>query len=83
MFKFDSIGIPMGSVLVYTNDTSITCIVVSPSRVSYQDKTYSISGLTLSLLRSAGAQRISVQGTKFWTYQAKKLAELVKENGGN
>ena len=73
----------MGSVLVYTNDTSITCVVVSPSRVSYQDKTYSISGLTLSLLRSEGAQRKSVQGPKFWTYQAKKLIELVEENGGN
>jgi hypothetical protein len=83
MFKFDSIGIPLGSVLVYTNDTSITCVVVSPSRVSYKDQTYSISGLTLSLLRSEGAQRKSVQGTKFWTYQAKKLIELVEENGGN
>jgi hypothetical protein len=82
MFKFDSIGIPIGSVLIYTNDTSITCVVVSASRVSYKNKTYSISGLTLSLLRSAGAQRISVQGTKFWTYQAKKLVELVEEKGG-
>jgi hypothetical protein len=82
MFKFDSIGIPIGSVLVYTNDTSITCVVVSTSRVSYKNKTYSISGLTLSLLRSAGAQRISVQGTKFWTYQGKKLVELVEEKDG-
>ncbi len=79
MFKFDSIGIPNGSVLCYIKDSDIECVVVSPSRVSYKNKTYSVSGLTLFLLRSAGSRRKSVQGTKFWTFRGKKLIDLAEQ----
>ena len=48
--NFGLLSIPVGSELVYINDTSVVCTVADASnKVMYKNKEYSISGLAMEL----------------------------------
>lgn len=76
-FKFSMLGIEEGEVLTFSRDENIKCTVISGTKVSYEDKEYSLSGLAAKLLGKENSR--GVQGPRFWLYEGKTLSELRNE----
>lgn len=74
---FIAMGLPVGSVLRFKNDTSIICTIASHNRVDYQDRHgVSLSSLTKELL---GLSYI-VQPSPYWqTENGRLLIDIYKE----
>lgn len=74
---FLAMGLPIGSVLRFKNDTSICCTVSSHNRVDYQDRHgISLSALTKELLGTP----YGVQPSPFWlTEDDRLLIDIYKE----
>ena len=71
---FSEYGIPMGAELVYTKDPTIKCKVVSETKVEYEGKQYSLSGLAGELNVRRGSKNRSVAGTDVFTYNGEILS---------
>jgi len=68
---FRNLSVPVGAILVFTKDSHITCTVLDDSnQVEYNGKTWSISTLTIHLLRVSSAN-----GFRFFTYEGETLWE--------
>lgn len=65
---FLDMGLCEGTILVYKNDTSVTCSVVDQKHVLYQGQITTLTPITTELL----GKTYSVQPTPFW---------IVKESG--
>ena len=68
-FSFSKCGIPVGSILNYVNDPTITCTVFDDRIVEYDNKQMYLTGLAKILL----GKRIGICGPHFFTYQGEKL----------
>ena len=68
-FSFSKCGIPVGSILNYLNDPTITCTVFDDRKVEYDNKQMYLTGLAKILL----GKRIGICGPHFFTYQGEKL----------
>ena len=68
-FSFSKCGIPVGSILNYVNDPTITCTVFDDRKVEYGNKQMYLTGLAKILL----GKRIGICGPHFFTYQGEKL----------
>ena len=68
-FSFSKCGIPVGSILNYVNDPTITCTVFDDRKVEYDNKQMYLTGLAKILL----GKRIGICGPHFFTYQGEKL----------
>lgn len=71
---FSEYGIPMGAELVYTKDPTIKCIVISETKVEFEGKQYSLSGLAGELNVRRGSKNRSVAGTDVFTYNGEILS---------
>ena len=73
---FLAMGLPVGTVLRFKKDTSITCTVIDNKRVSYNGRTTSLSKLTQQLL----CLSYGVQPSPFWmTEDGRLLINIYKE----
>lgn len=72
---FKELSIPLDSVLYFTRDGSITCIVIkeSPSRVLFEGEESSLSGAALKALNDMGYNWSSAGGGNFWKYEGETL----------
>lgn len=71
-FTFKKAGIPVGSVLTYIRDDSITCKTADDkNKVIYQGKQYTISGLAKDLEGSKSAR-----GSLYWQYKNELLEDI-------
>ena len=68
---FFKLGIPVGAILRYRVDESITCTVLTNRKVMYQGRKCSLSSVAEELLH-----RHRVQGTLWFTYEGKTIAKL-------
>lgn len=73
--NFTSMGIPIGSILVYVKDSSETCIVCSDRKVRYNDEITSLTSITKKLLNTIHAP----QPTPHWEYNGKNLQDIYDE----
>jgi len=71
-FKFAECGIPVGSKIVFINDSSVVATVVDDRHIEYNGVTTSMSALAQELLGS----KWQVQGTAYFTYKGKKLTDI-------
>ncbi|MBR1737791.1 MAG: GIY-YIG nuclease family protein [Firmicutes bacterium] len=75
--KFGTLGIPIGSTLVFIRDSKITCITKDDvNKVEYKGKTYSISALAAELLNNSSAQ-----GGLYFMYNGELLTDMRKRLG--
>ncbi len=72
IFKFSSVGIPVGAEVDWADDTSIKCKVVSDRRVEYEGSEYALSKLTATL---KGWNVDYAQVGPYWLYDGKTLDE--------
>ena len=73
---FHEMGILDGSVLTFTEDNNITVFVQGPKKVSYQDKTMSLTAATRKVL----GLDYSIQPSPKWKYQGKLLKDIYEDN---
>lgn len=74
-FNFIECNIPIGSEIVFVDDESVKPVVVDERHIEYNGETTSVSALAQQLKGFTHP----VQGTLWFTYQGKKLADIRKE----
>ncbi len=71
-FSFSKCQIPIGAVLEYCNDSSITCVVVDDRMVEYEGKKMYLTGLAKKLL----GKRTGVAGPRYFKYNGEWLNDI-------
>lgn len=74
-FRFSECGIPVGSVIEFTEDETIKATVVDDRHIEYDGETTSLSALAQRLL----GFKYPVQGTIWFKYKGKKLTDIRDE----
>jgi hypothetical protein len=75
----DKIGIPVGSVLVFSRDENITCTTLPNGRVMFEGKEASLSASASEVLRTRfGNNTRSACGSYYWKYNGETLDEIRK-----
>lgn len=77
-FTFKMLQIPVGSMLTFIKDDTITCEVIDQKNtVKFQEQTYSLSSLALKMLIEicSWPQNSSVAGPKYFTYENEVLSD--------
>lgn len=75
-FKFSSVEIPVGSILHFVRDESVTAKVVDDQKIEFEGGVSSLSQSSLELLtRNYGWKSQTVAGTLYWVYEGETLSE--------
>ena len=75
-YNMEKYGIPKGSILEYTSDTSITCTVVDEKTVDFMGELVSISRAAVLANSTRGGNATALQGPIWWLYEGETLASL-------
>jgi hypothetical protein len=75
-YNMEKYGIPNGSVLEYTSDTSITCTVVDGKTVEFLGELVSISRAAVLANAARGGSATTLSGPLWWLYEGETLASL-------
>ena len=70
-FSFSRCEIPIGSILNYVNDLTITCTVLDDRKVEYQNRQMYLTGLAKLLL----GKRSGVCGPHYFMYKGERIDE--------
>lgn len=83
-FNFTMVNIPIGAVLRFTRDESITATVTDARHVSFHGQTTSLSEAARQALITQGLNWSAVQGPRFWQYEGEILEDRRQrlEEGG-
>lgn len=73
LFKY---SIPVGAVLEFTSDRSITCTVVDGATVDYQGQKVSISRAAVMANQARGGKSTGLTGPIWWLYEGETLASI-------
>ena len=73
--NFSLMGIPVGSILEYIANPSITVTVIADKKVDYEGEEMSLTAVTMRLLNS----KYGVQPTPRWSYNGKNLQDIYDE----
>ena len=74
-FNFDMINVPVGSVLSFVKDPTITSIVVDKHKIEFEDEIHSLSSSTLKIVHRMGYTWKQVSGPTYWMYEGETLTE--------
>ena len=74
-FNFEMVDIPVGAILNFTRDQSITCIVADRRHVDFEGEATSISVAAQKALGKIGVNWKAVQGPLYWQYKGETLDE--------
>lgn len=77
-FNFDSAAIPIGATLKFVRDESVTCRVISKTRVDFEGEERSLSSAALIAVRRLGYRWKSIAGPLNWTYEGVVIDTLRK-----
>ena len=76
---FGILGIEKGTILTFSKDKSITCIVSENGKVIFKDKETTLSGSALEITNEMGYDWGQVQGSGYWCFNGKTLRDLIQE----
>ena len=74
-FNFDMINVPVGSILTFVKDPTITSIVVDTHKIEFEDEIHSLSSSTLEIVHRMGYTWSQVSGPTYWMYEGETLNE--------
>ena len=72
--RFSELQIPLGAVLSFTKDSSVTCTVVADGRVQFEEQVLSPSASALIVVRRMGYQWAAVSGSDYWEFEGETLS---------
>ena len=67
-FNFDMINVPVGSILTFVKDPTITSTVVDKHKIKFEDEVHSLSSSTLKIVHRMGYTWKQVSGPTYWMY---------------
>ena len=70
--NFSQMGIPIGSILTYNADPSVSVTVIADKKVEYLGDETSLTAVTTKLLNS----KYAVQPTPRWSFNGTNLQEI-------
>lgn len=73
---FDSMGIPLGSILTFVKDDTVTCTVVSNRKVLFRGEETSPSYAALIAIRDMGYNWPAISGMSYWAYNGVRIGDL-------
>ena len=73
---FTTLNIPLGSVLTFTKDSDITCIVSGPRKVQFEGEEMSPSAAALKVVQNMGYDWQAVSGMDYWAFHGVRLSSL-------
>jgi len=73
-FTFSSANVPLGSILTFIKDDSITSKVLSDTTVDYEGQEMSLSKAGLLAIKKCGYNWTSVQGPRYWLFEDETLS---------
>jgi hypothetical protein len=74
-FNFEMTKVPIGSVLSFVKDPSITAIVVDKHKIEFNGEVTSLSKSALEIMKGMGYNWKTIKGTGFWTFESETLTE--------
>lgn len=75
-FKFSLAKIPVGAVLNFAKDETITAEVIDDKRIKFRDRDMSLSGAALEIVSELGYSWKQIAGPQWWLYEGMTLSEL-------
>lgn len=73
-FNFESVGVLPGSVLEYSSDSTITCVVQDANHVQFEGESVSLSRAAIMANSMRGGTARSLQGPIWWLFEGETLA---------
>ncbi len=74
-FNFDMINVPVGSILTFVKDPTITSVVIDKHKIEFEDEIHSLSSSTLKIVHRMGYTWKQVSGPTYWMYEGETLNE--------
>ena len=74
-FNFDMIGVPVGSVLTFVKEPTLTSIVLDKHKIEFEGEIHSLSSSTLKIVHRMGYTWKQVSGPTYWMYEGETLTE--------
>jgi hypothetical protein len=75
-FRFSMVNIPIGAVLNFVKDESITATVIDDKKISFRGESTSLSAAALELVHEFGYNWKQIAGPQWWLYEGSTLSEL-------
>jgi hypothetical protein len=75
-FKFSMVNIPVGALLSFAKDESITATVVDDRKINFRGVETSLSRAALEVVHSLGYTWTQIAGPQWWIYEGMTLSEL-------
>ncbi|WP_298125238.1 GIY-YIG nuclease family protein [Brevundimonas sp.] len=76
ILTFERLGLQPGTVLTFTKDPAVTCVVAGPRKVLFQGQEMSLSAAALRAVQGMGFNWPSARGAEYWAHNGIKLAEI-------
>jgi len=74
--RLHKIGVPTGSILVFTRDESIVCTTLESGKIMFNGQETSLSAAARDILQTRYGLKIkSANGTKYWMFEGETLDE--------
>jgi T5orf172 domain len=73
---FESLNIPIGSILTFLKDDTVTCKVVEPRKVEFKGQVMSPSSSALAVIHEMGYDWKAVSGMDYWQYNGVRLCDI-------
>ena len=74
-FNFDLVDIPVGSILLFSRDKTITAEVFSKKKILFEGAVTSLSSAALTIVQRLGKKWSRIHGPSFWLYDEETLSE--------
>jgi len=75
-FRFSMVNIPVGAVLSFAKDESITATVIDDRKINFRGVETSLSRAALEVVHSLGYTWTQIAGPQWWIYEGMTLSEL-------
>ncbi|MDP3401041.1 MAG: GIY-YIG nuclease family protein [Brevundimonas sp.] len=73
---FERLGLPIGTVLIFTKDPDVTCTIVGTREVDFRGEVMRLSSAALIAVREMGYSWSTVRGSDYWAFDGVKLSAM-------
>ena len=73
-FNFDMVNVPVGAVLYFVKDSTITSIVVDNHKIKFENELRSLSSSAAEIMHRMGYSGL-VSGPRYWVYKGETLTK--------
>ena len=75
VFYFGNVNVPVGSILTFSEDETITAVVQNRKKVEFEGELKSLSAAAVIVLNRRGRNWKNVNGLQYWVYDGETIHE--------